>query len=259
MAQDDLEFDEIYNEFLNVTGDPTTATQYAAYQYIVNPTGSIKQLKTPEQWYSDEEWFNYTAPNYLAIRDYAAPEGQLEDPLTKYISNIFKDEKQLKERGLSYISEKTRGQEAIEIASAAGIDLDTLYSRTKDIYDEYQSAQQNIKRQASTHPFVQYGLPNPNDRFYYGKQELKDGKPVNNQVYQLPAEISGAIDLAISTQSKNLRTKLKGQGFTTSQIAAAEIEYETYLRDKYNKQLANSRITPFTVAAIQRARLGRKG
>lgn len=267
MAQDDLDFDDIYNEFVDLGYDPATATQYAAYQYIINPSGAIKQVKLPENWYSDEEWYEYEAPDYLKLKEYAG-----NDNFLNFNKSVLFDEQgnlkpEVASGGANYIFAQVTGPDGTDARSNLNVDPYDHYQQLLAVYNQKVSADNKIENQSNTHPFAQYGLSNPNQRYYFSnakdsKQRELDataaGIKERKNYVPLPDELNSIFQNAVDTQVKNFGNKLKKQGFTQQQVFQAMEVYEKRVVAAYNQQLAQSRVTPFTYTAARRVRAAKR-
>lgn len=255
MANGDLTFDELYNEFLNVTGDPTKAAEYTAYQYIINPTGNIKQIKTPEKWYTDEEWYQYSAPDALALRNYSG-----DDAFLQFNRNILFDENgqlrpELKQYGKNWIYTQTASADANDARAAAGVKATSYdqYQQLSEIYDQLLNADKSIESQKNTHPYAQYGLPDPTIRYVVNPAQVVGGK-----TELLPFTVgpnNETITDVVTRKTKDVYEKATQQGLdkdTATKIAAT---YASNLYKQYQTQVDKSNLTPFVYAAARRARL----
>lgn len=246
MAKDELEFDDLYNEFLNSTGDPVTAAQYAAYQYIINPTGSIKQIKIPDKWYSDKEWLDYEAPDYVRAVEYSG-----DDPLSQFTSEVFKNTDRLQNEGLTYLQEQARQADLTD----TGLSRQDYYNQMKDYYDQWQRAQTKIKNQKSTHPFIQYGLPDPTIRYIVNPKQIEEGKTELFPFTVGPNKES--IPEVILRKTNEVYSRLKQSGLDGTLAKQYANAYSLRLTDVYQKQIDASGISPFVVAAARRRQIAK--
>lgn len=246
MAKDELEFDDLYNEFLNSTGDPVTAAQYAAYQYIINPTGSIKQIKMPDKWYSDKEWLDYEAPDYVRAVEYSG-----DDPLSQFTSEVFKNTDRLQNEGLTYLQEQARQADLTD----TGLSTQDYYNQIKDYYNQWQSAQTKIKNQKSTHTFIKYGLPDPTTRYVVNPAEVVEGK---TELFPFTVgKNKESIPEVVTRKVNEINQQLQSRGMDKSLAKEYAVAYGKKLFDTYQQQINASNISPFVVAAARRRQVAK--
>lgn len=231
------DFNEIYNQFLEQTGgDAKTAAQYTAYNLLTNPKGAISSIKLPPQWYSQQQWYEYTAPDYLSVKGYSGT-----DPLTKNTAQLFKNQN-IK---LADLSAWARNPTSLKLLQDTGLSANDYYDQLKDIYYQKQNAEKQFTTQKSTHVYSQYGLPDPTLR--YG---LVDNPDQNTVAYK------PAVDY-VANKTKAFYESQRKQGKTAAQADAIAKQYRTQLTSAVEQKLEESALTPFVTAVIQRRKAGK--
>lgn len=232
---------ELYNYYLNKYQDKKTAAQYAAFQFLSNPSGSVAGLKEPQKWYSQDEWYSYEAPGYLGIKNYTG-----DDPLNIFTSQAIKSAKNLADL-----------QTNLRKATSKNIDLGVYDMTTNDLitqatslWNQKEAADKKYKTQLSTHPFAQYGLPDPNLRYSVyadSNANLKAYPPGQKPNLSDPNKYvpyKPAIDyVAKSTQA--FGDKIYKAGIRGEQYAKYVSQYKGALQAAVQKRLDESELSPF--------------
>jgi hypothetical protein len=160
-----LDLGQVYNQYLMEFQDPIRASQYTAFQYIANPKGTIASFKKPPKWYSQDEWYEYEAPDYIRTKTYSG-----DDKLSGFTRDNIDNLTSLAD--VSAVSRKAAKEGYL---TGTGLTSGDYYNQIKDIYDQKSSALKKYKSQKETHVFSQYGL-NPEAR--YGLTSTPDGNTV---------------------------------------------------------------------------------
>ena len=258
-----MNLNDIYNYFLSQGMSPAAAAQATAWQAITNPSGSLSQLRAPERWYSNQEIYDYYAPNFSAALNFpvqrdaqgnlAFDQGgkPLTDPLAAYtsenINNILKTKNKITFGDISNIASRAPKElnspkyGGVSLATQYGISPQDYYNQLKDIVNEYNTAQKQIETQSKTHPFAQRGLPNPNLR--YG---LADD-PTRDLVAYKPA-----VDY-ITKKRAEQEQKFRKAGLTGTQLDDSLKKYTTEISKSVQAKIDASGVTPFLDRAKQLA------
>jgi len=212
-----IDLNKYYETLIAGGTDPTEAAQIAAYQLIDNPGGSITKIKLPPKWYTQGEWYEYSAPDFLAAINYAGD-----------------DEIALASRDLLANPNTTLTDiSAFARANRRG-DMD-VYQQLKDLYDQRESARKSYEKQLETHEFSQYGLPDPTLR--YGLQE----KTVGRYTYIPYKPAVEYVDKKVT----NYYNKLRGSGMDEETAQKRVALYRQGISTSVEKKLADSGYSPF--------------
>lgn len=263
-----MNLQDIYNYFLSQGLTPAEAAQATAWQAISNPTGNITQLKVPQKYYTDQEIYDFYAPNYSAALNFPITRSttiqvrdpktnklintpvldQGIDPLAAYtaesINNIINSKGNLTFGDISNIA--SNASAALRTPQYGGgskpfsdyyIGTQDYYNQLKDLVSEYNTAKREITAQATTHPFAQRGLPNPNLRF-----GIKNDPTKNTVVYP------GA-DEYFKNKVKAQEQILRKAGATGRDLQVAITQYSDTLSANMQKKLDASGLTPFLYEA----------
>lgn len=252
-----MNLNDIYNYFLSQGMSPAAAAQATAWQAITNPSGSLSQLRAPERWYSNQEIYDYYAPNYSAAINFPVqrdPQTKILapdiDPLAAYtsesINNILNKKGKLTFGDISNIASNAAKtlrtpEYGSKLFSDYNISTQDYYNQLKDIVNEYTSAQRQIETQSKTHPFAQRGLPNPNLR--YG---IKDD-PTRDLVAYKPA-----VDY-ITKKRAEQEQKFRKAGLTGTQLDDSLKKYTAEITKAVQAKIDASGVTPFLDRAKQLA------
>jgi len=251
---------ELYNYYLNKYQDKKTAAQYAAFQFLSNPSGSVAGLKEPQKWYSQDEWLQYEAPGYIGAVSYTGNDG-----LNQFISKALK-----KSRTLPELQTEIRKANSPSVwktdptysgvkdftLTDYNIDTSDLYTQAKDLWTQKESADKKYKSQAGTHPFSQYGLPDPNLRFTVyadSNANLKQYPPGQKPNLSDPKKFvpyKPAIDY-INKATQSFGDKIYKAGIRGDQYAKYVIQYKGALQDAVQKKLDESELSPFVQKVME--------
>lgn len=212
-----IDLNKYYQTLIAGGTDPTEAAQIAAYQLIDNPSGSITKIKLPPKWYTQNEWYDYSAPDFLAAINYTGNDE---------ISLGAKDLLANPNTTLTDISAFAR-------ANRRG-DMD-VYQQLKDLYDQRESARKSYEKQLETHEFSQYGLPDPTLR--YGLQE----KTVGRYTYIPYKPAVEYVDKKVT----DYYNKLRGSGMDEETAQKRLALYRQGVSTSVEKKLADSGYSPF--------------
>lgn len=255
---------ELYNYYLNKYQDKKTAAQYTAFQYLSNPSGSVAGLKEPQKWYSQDEWYEYEAPAFLAIKNYSG-----DDPLNQYVSKAINESKNLAElqTKLRKVSNKDywdKGYEniqKIELGKTYDINTNDLINQATTLWSQKESADKKYKTQIGTHPFSQFGLPDPNLRFTVytdpnatTKKFPPGQKPTYKKTqYQDTSKYvpyKPALDY-INKSTQTFGDTLAKKGLSKADVAKYTVQYKTALQAAVQKQLDDSELSPFVQKVLE--------
>ena len=143
-----LDLGQVYNQYLMEFQDPVRASQYTAFQYIANPKGTIASFKKPPKWYSQTEWYDYEAPDYVRTKTYAG-----DDELSQFTRDNIDTL-----TSLADVSAASRRAAKEGYLTGTGLTSGDYYDQLKDIYYQRGNAEKKYKAQKETHVFSQYGL-----------------------------------------------------------------------------------------------------
>jgi hypothetical protein len=219
-----LDLNKYYKTLISSGYDPVEAAQIVAYQYIDNPSGSITKIKLPPKWYTEEDYFSYSAPDYLAAVNY-----QGDDEVANKIAEFARGENFT----LPGISKFVRENRSI----FGGEDG---YAQLKDLYDQKESARKGYEKQLESHEFTQYGLPDPTVRYgaMPGYRKNAQGKTVQYVAYQPAVEY---IDKKIT----NYYNQLRASGLDEKQAQQSIPRLRDRLVAEVDKKIAQASISPF--------------
>lgn len=261
---DAINWDQVYNDYITeyTSGVDQTSPDYgnivAAARRKAGEMAAYGRLtgskKNPTKWYTLGEWIDYSAPSYKSVRDYKGT-----DEATKYISKEIKaleaDPNKAFDIGAVNSIAEGLGQQGYTRGEA--------YDIVKSIYDEFSAAKRNYKRQSTSHPYSQYGLPDPTT--IYGLQDGttttfvigNDGKPVKRKVkvvaYVDPKTGQSAKDWVIKKTAAYQDSLIK-KGVDAATAKTRAIEYGQALKTSVEAKIQASGVTPFIEAAAKRAR-----
>lgn len=240
-----IDIGDLYNQYLGQGLDKKTAAQYAAFQYIANPTGSIKGIKQPPKWYSQDQWIDYSAPDYRSLVSY-----QGSDPFSLYVkgevSNRTKGGKRLT---LQDASEIATGAATKGYTGEAKLSTGDVYNQVKDVVLQYESALKNYEQQKNTHVYSQYGL-DPNQRYVIDPKKATTDKQFI--VYQPAADY-------VKMKTKSVYDNLIKQGYSIPDVEKYAQQYSVQLTDTLQKKLDDSALTPFIDRVNQLRKASGKG
>jgi hypothetical protein len=160
-----LDLGQVYNQYVVEFQDPIKASQYTAFQYIANPKGSITGFKKPPTWYTQDEWYKYNAPDYLAAKSYVG-----DDKLSNFVKSNLDTANSLAD--IQAVSRKAAKEGYL---TGTGLNSGDFYTQLRDLYYQKNTAKKAYEKQKSTHVFAQYGL-NPEAR--YGLVNSPDGNTI---------------------------------------------------------------------------------
>jgi len=262
---------ELYNYYVNKYQDKKTAAQYTAFQLLSNPSGSVAGLKEPQKWYSQDEWLQYEAPGYIGAVSYTGNDG-----LNQFISKALK-----KSRTLPELQTEIRKANSPSVwktdptysgvkdftLTDYNIDTSGLYNQAKDLWTQKESADKKYKSQAGTHPFSQYGLPDPNLRFtvydkpynaskaaqapgssFAGRERTAQYDP-NKFVPYKPA-----VDY-INKATQSFGDSLLKKGISKATATQYAAQYKAALQSAVQKKLDESELSPFVQKVFELRKL----
>lgn len=239
MASVDL--NQLFQQYVNqFGGDRRKAARYTAFQYLANPSGSVSALKQPSTWYSLDEWYEYNAPSYSNLLNYAGDVTKL-DPLTKFTADKLKP---FKGKTLNLTDLSKIAQEAVDTGVLGETNYSTqdYYNQLKDLYAEKTAAEKAYERQKNTHEFAQFGL-NPEVRYSYRND------PQNNLVAYKPAA-----DYLNRKGNERYKSLLQ-RGVSVDQAKAYTAAYTKKLADAVQAKLDASNLDPFIDQVYARAKI----
>lgn len=258
-----MNLNDIYNYFLSQGMSASEAAQATLWQAITNPSGSLSQLRAPERWYSDQEIYDYYAPNYSAALNFPVrrdPQTKILapdiDPLAAYTSESIKDVLNKKGKltlgdisNIASNAAKTlkKPEYGSKLFSDYNISTQDYYNQLKDIATEYTSAQRQIETQSKTHPFAQRGLPNPNLRFGVRNDAAK-----NTVAYP-------GVDEYFKNKVRAQEQALRKQGVTGNDLNIAMNKFADTLSTNIQKKIEASGVTPFLLEAKNLISVKKKG
>lgn len=256
---DAINWDQVYNDYITefTSGVDQTSPDYgdivAAARRKAGELAAYGRVsgskKNPAKWYTLGEWVDYSAPTYKSVRNYAGT-----DPATVIISNSIKelerdDTRSFDLGAVNEIANKLTGE---------GYTRGEAYNIVKGIYDEFTTAKRNYRKQGTTHPYSQYGLPDPNTIYGVAAKDGvetfvigSDGKPVKRKVKVVA--YPGASKW-IDDKSTAYQKKLIAQGIDSTTAQTRATEYKAALTKSVDAKIKASGITPFIEAAAKRAR-----
>jgi|DEB19_MinimDraft_3_1074340.scaffolds.fasta_scaffold00424_3 hypothetical protein len=149
-----IDLGQLYNQYLMEFQDPVKASQYTAFQFISNPRGSVSGLKKPPTWYSQTEWYDYEAPDYIRTKQYTG-----DDKLSAFTRDNIDTL-----TSLADVSAASRRAAKEGYLTGTGLTSGDYYEQLKDIYYQKGNAEKKYKAQRGSHIFSQYGL-DPETRY----------------------------------------------------------------------------------------------
>jgi hypothetical protein len=253
-----INWDSIYNDYVGqyTTGLVETDVDYvakaAAAQRKAGELAAYGRLtgskKDPTPWYTINEWIDYSAPSYKSVRNYKGT-----DPATIIISNEIKRLEADKTKSfdigaVNEISNKLTGE---------GYTRGEAYTIVKGLFDEFQTAKKKYGSQSKTHPYSQFGLPDPTTIYGLtdGSTETyvidNNGKPVKRKVKVVA--YPGAAKW-VATKTAAYEAKLTKSGIDTATARTRALDYGNALKTNVEAKIAASGVTPFIEAAAKRSR-----
>lgn len=255
---DGINWDSVYNDYVTqyTTGfdqtDPDYAAKVAAAQRKAGELAAYGRVtgskKNPTAWYTMGEWIDYSAPAYKSVRNYKGT-----DPATTIISNEIKRLEADKTKSFDIGAVNEIAQKLTSYNYTRG----EAYDIVKGIFDEFQGAKKKYKSQSTTHPYAQYGLPEPTSIYGLtgGTTETfvidNNGKPVKRKVKVV--EYPGAKKWVL-TKTAAYEAKLVKDGIDAATAKTRALEYGQALKTSVEQKLAASAVTPFIDAAAKRSR-----
>ena len=253
-----INWDGIYNDYVNqyttglVETDADYAAKVAAAQRKAGELAAYGRLtgskKNPTAWYTMSEWIDYSAPSYKSARNYKGT-----DPATLIISNEIKALEKDKARkfdlgAVNEISQKLTNQ---------GYTRGEAYNIVKGIYDEFTAAKKKYRSQSTTHPYAQYGLPDPTSVYGLtgGTTDTfvidSNGRAVKRKVKVVA--YPGAKEWVLS-KTEAYQKKLIKEGVPAATAKTRALEYGNALKTNVEAKIQGAGITPFIDAAAKRSR-----
>ena len=229
-----LDLNKYYDSLINSGYDPIEAAQIVAYQYIDNPSGSITKIKLPPKWYTEDEYYSYNAPDYLAALNYAG-----EDDIANKVAEFARSENFT----LPGISKFVRENRSI----FAGQDG---YAQLKDLYDQKESARKGYEKQLESHEFTQYGLPDPTTRYSAmpGVRKNAEGRNITYVPYQPAVEF-------VDKKAINYYNNLRNNGVAEPEAKKYLEKYKSSLISAVDQKIAQASISPFIDKASELRRV----
>jgi hypothetical protein len=220
-----IDLNKYYQTLISSGSDPVEAAQLAAYQYLDNPSGSITQIKQPAKWYTENDWLNYSAPDYLAAVNYAG-----EDPIANQVAEFVKSPN-FTLPGISELARKNR-----DLFKGGDV-----YGQLKDLYDQKESARKSYEKQLETHEFSQFGLPDPTIRYGVLEREQNGKKYVP---YKPAVEY-------VNKKQKDYYTKLVASGIDAKLAAQRTAMYQQKLVSEVENKITQAGLSPFVEKIAQ--------
>lgn len=253
-----INWDSIYNDYVGqyttglVETDVDYAAKVAAAQRKAGELAAYGRLtgskKDPQKWYSIGEYIDLKAPTYKSVKNYKGTDAGL-----LYLKRAIGDLEVDKTRSLDLtaVNEITAGLQK------NGYQYQEAYDIANGIYQEFQGARQSYKKQGSTHPYKQYGLPDPTAIFGVTNSSTETYVIDNNgnavkkkvKVVAYPGASAWVDKKAVAYQQKLVKSGV-GAADATSRAA----DYKIALTNNVNAKIQASGITPFIDAAAKRSR-----
>lgn len=229
-----LDLNKYYDSLINSGYDPIEAAQIVAYQYIDNPSGSITKIKLPPKWYTEDEYYSYNAPDYLAAVNY---EG--DDDIADKVAEFARSEN-FTLPGISKFARDNRNLFG---------DQD-VYAQLKDLYDQKESARKSYEKQLETHEFSQYGLPDPTTRYSAmpGVRKNAEGRNITYVPYQPAVEF-------VDKKATNYYLNLVNNGVAKPEALKSLKIYKNSLISAVDQKIAQASISPFIDKASELRRV----
>lgn len=205
-------WNDVYKGYVTQYKDPFKAAEYTVFGRL---TGSKKVPTT----YSQEQWYEYEAPDYWRAVSYTG-----DDALAKYTRDALKGAKSF-DQLISIAKGANSGTNKLLSAEYGVVDY---YSDLKELWKQRTSAEKKASSSSSKW-WTQYGLPDPSLRF--------EANSTDETKLFSPAEDY------IEKQTKAYEAK-KG--------TAAAKDFNKALRTAIYKKLNDAGVTPFLVQAQQR-------
>jgi hypothetical protein len=256
---------ELYNYYVNKYQDKKTAAQYTAFQLLSNPSGSVAGLKEPQKWYSQDEWYNYEAPAFVAIKNYSGT-----DPLNQYLSKAIKKSTNLAElqtelRKVSnkdYWGKEYKDIPQIDLGKTYDITTNDLVNQATSLWSQKESADKKYKSQISTHPFAQYGLPDPTLKFTVYSKSYNPTAPTaagssfagldraNRYDPNKFVPYKPAVDY-INKATTSFGNSLYKKGLSKADVIKYSDQYKAALETAVQKKLDESDLSPFVQKVLE--------
>jgi hypothetical protein len=219
-----LDLNKYYQTLVQSGYDPIDAAQITAYQYIDNPSGSITKIKLPPKWYTEQDYYEYSAPDFLAAANYVGDDEVANKVATFVTSENFT---------LPGISAFVRANRSI-FGDSDG------YAQLKDLYDQKESARKSYEKQLETHEFSQYGLPDPTTRYSVmpGVRKNAQGRAVQYVAYQPAIEY-------VDKQVTNYYNNLRNSGLSETDAQKNLQRYQNALMSAVDQKISQAAISPF--------------
>lgn len=222
----EIDWNKLYNDYKTQYKDPFKAAEYTVFGRL---TGSKKVPTT----YTQDEWYQYEAPDYWAVISKPAAS---DDPLAETTKKI---------------KTAKSPSDVFAIANSAptsAIGVGKLFREFSD-YRDYLMGLYNQKVQAekkatstSANWWKQYGLPDPSKRFASLEQYAKTGT----------GDVFSEGKKYIVNQSGAYKKKLIASGVSEADATARAKDYAIGLGRAIDKKIADAGLTPFLIAAQQR-------
>jgi len=207
-----IDLGQLYNQYLVEFQDPVKASQYTAFQYIANPRGSVSGLKKPPAWYSQTEWYDYEAPDYIRTKTYSG-----DDELSKFTRDNIDTL-----TSLADVSAASRRAAKEGYLTGTGLNSGDYYDQLKDIYFQKSNAEKKYKAQRGSHIFSQYGL-DPETRYDLVTNPSKNTvayKPAVDYVKKkIDQRYNDLIKRGVSAQNAKAYTEAYGKNLGAAVIA----------------------------------------
>ena len=217
-----LDLNKYYQTLISSGYDPIEAAQIVAYQYIDNPSGSITKIKLPPKWYTEEEYYSYNAPDYVAALTY---EG--DDKIATGARDLL-------------LNPNTTLTDISTWARANRMEGQDIYGQVKDLYDQKETARKAYEKQLETHEFSQYGLPDPTTRYSAmpGVRKNAEGRNVTYVPYQPAVEY-------VDKKATNYYLNLVNNGVAKPEALKSLERYKNSLISAVDQKIAQASISPF--------------
>jgi len=230
-------------------GASRQAAQNTAFQYLDNPTGSIKGIKEPPKWYSQDEWINFSAPDYSSMLSYTGA-----NQLNIYVRDQFKARTapnragKIKRITLQDASDIATGaQQLPAVIGESRLSTGDIYTQVKDLVLQYSGATKNYEQQKNTHVYSQYGL-DPNQRYVISRNKVKD----NFVLYEPAAKY-------VQEKQNAYGSSLLKQGYSQADAQKYSDQYGAKLEAALQIKLDASPLTPFIDKVMQLRKAAGKG
>ena len=230
----EINWDDVYKNYLTQTkstefpnGNPFKAAEYTVFGRL---TGSKKIPTT----YTQEEWYQYEAPDYWRATQYKG-----DDLLASYTRDSLAKAKSFDEL-IGVARGANSGTNYLLTADYGVVDY---YADLKELWKQRTSAEKKASSSSSKW-WTQYGLPDPNQKFDSLENYAKTGS----------GNVFSAGKKYIIDATAKYKANLIKKGVSETDATARAKDYAVGIGRAIDKKLDDAGVSPFLIAAQQRIR-----